>query len=91
LLKGTGAGGGYAQLQAGGLIDLGGGTLSLNFGFGPPVGSSFEVLTNTGTAPITGTFKGLDEGAVFSQEGYQFQITYQGGTGGNSIVLTRLA
>jgi hypothetical protein len=91
LLKGTGAGTGYAQLQAGGLIDLGGSTLSLNVAFAPPVGSSFEVLTNTGTAPITGTFKGLVEGAVFSQGGYQFQITYQGGTGGNSVVLMRLA
>jgi hypothetical protein len=35
-------------------------------------------------------FSGLNEGAVFAQGGYQFQITYQGGTGGRSVVLTRV-
>ena len=83
--------GSYSQLAAGGAINLGGSTLSLVFGFEPPVGSSFEIVTNTGSAPITGMFNGLDEGAVFSQGGYQFQITYQGGTGGSSVVLMRLA
>ena len=58
---------------------------------GVAVGSSFEILTNTGFAARNGTFNGLDEGADFSQGGYQFQITYQGGTGGSSVVLTRLA
>ena len=91
LLQGTTAGTGYAQLQAGGPIDLGNSTLSLHIGFVPPMGSMFEILTNTGTNPISGTFSGLAEGAVFSQGGYQFQITYQGGTGGDSVVLTRLA
>jgi len=65
--------------------------LSLNVGFEPPVGSSFEILTNTGAAPISGTFNGLAEGAIFSQGGYHFQITYRGGTGGSSVVLSRLA
>jgi hypothetical protein len=91
LLNGTDPGTGYAQLQAGSPIDLGDSSLSLSIGFVPPLGSSFEILTNTGSAPITGTFVGLDEGAVFTQSGYQFQITYQGGTGGDSVVLTRLA
>jgi hypothetical protein len=83
--------GSYAQLAASGPINLGGSTLSLVLGFEPPLGSTFEILTNTGAGPITGTFNGLDEGAVFTQGGYQFQITYQGGTGGSSVVVTRLA
>jgi hypothetical protein len=91
LLNGAAAGTGYSQLQAGGPIDLGQSTLSLQFGFVPPVGSSFEIVTNTGAAPISGTINDLDEGAIFSQGGYQFQITYQGGTGGDSVVVTRLA
>ena len=91
LLNGTAAGTGYAQLQAGGPIDLGDSTLNLTFGFVPPVGSSFEIVTNTGSSsPITGTFQGLPDGALFTQGSYQFQITYQGGTGGDSVVLTRL-
>jgi hypothetical protein len=91
LLNGIAAGTGYSQLAAGGQIDLRGSVLSLTLGFEPPVGSRFEILTNAGPAPINGTFNGLAEGAVFSQGGYQFQITYEGGTGGNSVVLTRLA
>jgi hypothetical protein len=91
LLNGTDAGTGYAQLRAGGPINLGGSALSLAVAFAPPVGSSFEILTNTGAAPINGTFSGLPEAAVFSASGYRFQITYQGGTNGNSVVLSRLA
>jgi hypothetical protein len=91
LLNGTDTITGYAQLQAGGPIVLAGSTLNLTVGFQPPVGSTFEILTNTGSIPISGTFNGLDEGAVFTQGGYQFQITYHGGTGNNSVVLTRLA
>jgi hypothetical protein len=91
LVNGTNAGTDYSQLQAGGPIGLGQSTLSLNLGFTPPVGSSFEILTNTGATPIPDTFAGLAEGAIFSQGSSQFQITYQGGTGGDSIVLTCLA
>jgi hypothetical protein len=90
LLNGLAVGSGYSQLVVGGPLDLGGSTLSLTFGFVPPVGSSFEILSNTGSAPIRGTFNGLAEGAVFTASGYQFQITYQGGTSRNSVVLTRL-
>jgi hypothetical protein len=82
--------GSYSQVVAGGPIILYGSTLSLVLGFEPPVGSSFEILTNTGSTPISGTFNGLSEGAVFAQGGYEFQITYTGGTGGDSVVLTRL-
>jgi hypothetical protein len=88
LINGREASTGYSQLAVAGPIDLGGSTLSLTFGFEPPVGSSFEILT--GSVPISGTFSGLDEGAVFTQGSYQFQITYQGGTGGDNAVVTRL-
>jgi hypothetical protein len=90
LLNGSDAGTGYSQLALGGPIDLGGSTLVLNFGFEPPVGSSFEIVTNAGSGQITGAFNGLDEGAVFRQGGYQFQVTYRGGTGNDSVVVTRL-
>src|SRR5439155_16703936 len=64
----------YSQFAAGGLIDLGGSALNLVLGFEPPLGSSFEIITNTGSTPITATFNGLDEGAIFTQGAYQFQI-----------------
>jgi hypothetical protein len=56
----------------------------------PPVGDGLALLS-TEDSPVTGTFAGLDEGALFSQNGMTFQISYQGGPGGNSVVLTRLA
>jgi hypothetical protein len=55
------------------------------------VGSSFEILTNAGSAPVNGTFPGLNEGSVFNVGNYQFQITYQGGSNGHSVVITRLS
>jgi hypothetical protein len=82
---------GYSQVQASGPLDLGGSTLSLTLGFTPAVGDSFTLLSTDDSSPITGTFAGLDEGAVFSQNGMTFQITYQGGARGNSVVLTRVA
>jgi hypothetical protein len=56
-----------------------------------PVGSTFEVLTTSDAAGIRGTFSGLDEGAIFEQDGEQFQITYHGGDNGTSVVLTRVS
>jgi hypothetical protein len=43
------------------------------------------------TSPLSGTFAGLAEGAVFAQDSNLFQITYQGGPNGNSVVLTCVA
>jgi hypothetical protein len=79
----------YSQVHAGGPIDLGGSTLSLSLGFMPELGGSFELITSD-AGPILGTFAGLDEGAVFEQDGLLFRITYQGGPRGNSVVLTRV-
>jgi hypothetical protein len=81
--------GAYSQVHAGGPVDLGGSTLSLALGFVPDPGSSFELITSD-AGPILGTFAGLDEGAVFEQDGLLFQITYQGGPDGHSVVLTRV-
>src|SRR5262249_28789021 len=89
-LNGTDAGS-YSQVQARGPIDLGRNTFELILGFTPDVGDRFTLLRTDDASPITGTFAGLDEGAEFDQDGLVFQITYQGGPGGNSVVLTRLA
>ena len=81
----------YSQVVASGPIDLGGSTLSLSLGFTPEVGDSFTLLTAGDGSSITGTFAGLDEGATFSQGDITFQISYQGGPNGNSLVLTRVS
>jgi len=95
VLDGTSAGNGtghYSQLQAGGTIDLSGVTLSatLGSGFVPTLGSTYTIIDNTGTAAITGTFQGQAEGSTVMISGTPFHISYVGGTGSHSVVLTAL-
>ena len=83
----------YSQLQAAGTINLTGATLSttLSSTFTPTPDEQFTIIDNTGTSAITGTFAGLAEGAILKVSGQEFSITYKGGTGSNSVVLTALA
>jgi fibronectin-binding autotransporter adhesin len=79
----------YDQLQVSNTVNVSNGTLQLTLinGFKPTVGQSFEVIDNSGSNPITGTFTGLPEGATFSSGGYTFQISYKAGDG-NDVTLT---
>jgi hypothetical protein len=61
LYNGLAPGSEYSQLQTSVPIFLGNSNLSLVLGSEPPVGSSFENITNTGSGPILGTFNGLDK------------------------------
>ena len=89
-LNGTGSSS-YSQVTASGPVDLGGSTLMLALGFTPQVGDSFTLLTTSDPGGISGTFAGLAEGATFTEGGFTFQITYQGGPGGKSVVIRRVA
>ena len=60
-------------------LDTGTGTLT--------TGTVFNVVNNTSTSPITGTFSNLADGAVFASNGNNFQASYTGGTG-NDLTLT---
>lgn len=79
---------GYGQIQAGGLVSLGNALLLPNLGTGAILTSPFTVIDNTGSSPITGTFKALAEGASFPVGDQTFSITYTGGDG-NDVVLSR--
>jgi autotransporter-associated beta strand protein len=95
VLDGTTPGSGtgkYSQLQANGPVNLSGVTLSgtLGSGFVPTVGSTYTIIDSTGSAPLTGTFHGQDEGSIVEFSGTPFRISYVGGTNHNSVVLTEL-
>jgi autotransporter-associated beta strand protein len=75
------------RLSVGGTVTLAG-SLELVVPPGTSGGGSFVILNNRGSAPISGTFAGLPEGAQFSAGGLTWQITYTGGDG-NDVVLTR--
>jgi hypothetical protein len=57
-------------------------------GFTPHVGDQFTIIGNQGTNPVSGTFAGLPEGATFIVSGYQFQVSYAGGTDHQDVTLT---
>jgi autotransporter-associated beta strand protein len=52
-----------------------------------PVGTLYTIINNTGTAAISGNFKDLPEMSLISAGGYNFRITYKGGTGNDVVLL----
>ncbi|CAN5303373.1 hypothetical protein BH09BAC4_BH09BAC4_29960 [soil metagenome] len=51
-----------------------------------PAGTSYIIVDNTSSSPITGSFNGLAEGSTVSVGTNSFKITYLGGTG-NDVAL----
>lgn len=49
-------------------------------------GASFTIINNTGSNPVSGTFKGLPELSTLQVGNFKLRITYKGGTG-NDVVL----
>ena len=87
LLNGTTAGTDYAQLNVtGSVYSYGNLNVSLGGGYTPTVGDTYMIIKNDGTDAVSGTFDGLAEGATINVGGYDFQISYVGGTG-NDVVL----
>ncbi len=89
-LNGTTAGTSYDQVNVSGAVSLGNANLALNALYLPMGGDSYVLINNAGSNPVSGTFFGLPEGAVFTQGGLQYRITYQGGDG-NDVVVTNIA
>lgn len=73
-------------LDVTGVISLAG-NLTLTLGYTPAINDAFTIIQNDGGDAISGIFAGLNEGAIFTQAGQQFQISYLGGTG-NDVLLT---
>ncbi len=79
-------GAGYDQLTAKAAASLNG-TLDIIAGPGLATGTACTILNKTSTGAVVGTFTGLPGGSVFSSGGYNWSISYAGGTG-NDVVLT---
>ena len=78
----------YSQANVAGTVTLGSNTsLTLSPTFTPSSGNTFTIINNDGTDAISGTFKGLAEGAKVNVNGIDYTISYKGGTG-NDVVLT---
>jgi hypothetical protein len=84
------AGTDYDQIvvSSGGTVTLGTAILTtLSTSFTGNAGTVFTIIDNQGANAISGTFNGLAEGAVISENGNYFKISYVGGTG-NDVTLT---
>jgi autotransporter-associated beta strand protein len=102
-LNGHTAGTDYSQLDVTGTVDLGGATLGVTVGYGPPPYSGTGphdyqyIIKNDGTDPVIGQFDGLAQMSEFDlvYDGitYRAIISYQGDydagtmTGGNDVVV----
>ncbi|MES2775587.1 MAG: LamG-like jellyroll fold domain-containing protein [Bacteroidota bacterium] len=52
-----------------------------------PLGTNFTIIDNTASNAVAGTFNGLPELSLVSAGGYDFRVTYKGGTGNDVVLL----
>ena len=78
----------YDQLLVTGAVSLANCTLLVNSLPSVPVGTTFVIINNDGTDPVSGTFNGLAENSLLTASGQKFRIHYAGGTG-NDVTLVR--
>jgi len=88
-LNGATAGSGYDQVKVSGTVTLDSATLHTGVGFQPVNNSTFTIIDNDGSDPVTNTFNGLPEAGTLNIDGRPFRISYTGGTG-NDVTLTAL-
>lgn len=65
------------------------GTLDLIAAPALATGSTFILVDNAGTSPVSGTFANLPQAAEFYEDGQWWRISYTAGTG-NDVALTRI-
>jgi RHS repeat-associated protein len=87
-IDGNGAGTGYNQTAITGNVSLNTAYLNLSGTRTNHDGDQIVIINNTGGNAVSGTFYNLAEGATVNVNGVNYVITYHGGSGGNSVVLT---
>ena len=90
-LNGTNTGTSYSQLNVTGTVSLASAGLQVMAGGVGAVNSRYTIINNDAADSEIGIFNGLPEGAtVTANNGTQYAISYQGGTG-NDVVLTQIS
>ena len=85
-INGGGAGQ-FSEVYVTGTVSLNSSTLVIDVNGGFAVGSTFEIINNDGTDPVTGTFINGGSLTAANLTGYAFSVNYVGGDG-NDVVLT---
>jgi len=83
--------GAYSELVAAG-ADIAGTNLSITSAASAPYGTTYVILDDTSSSPVTGTFSydgsPLSDGETFQAGGEKFIINYDGGPSGLDVTLT---
>jgi len=85
-ISGPRPGSGYDQLQVNGSVLLMGGALQVAMNFAGAISNQYVIVNNDGVDAVSGTFTGLPNGAMLTNNSTEFQLTYYGGDG-NDIAL----
>ncbi|WP_417377639.1 LamG-like jellyroll fold domain-containing protein [Gimesia sp.] len=85
-INGSGAVTEYDQVHVTGEVDVTGATLNISSTFTAAAGTEFLLIDNDDVDSVTGEFVDRAEGTLFTFNGNQVYITYQGGDG-NDVVL----
>jgi hypothetical protein len=89
-VRSFGPGVGHDMLDVTGAVNLGGATLQLSNTFvGTPFIEEFVIVNNDGNDAVAGTFAGLPEGTLITNDPAVFRLSYVGGDG-NDVTLTTL-
>jgi hypothetical protein len=75
------------RIRVSGNVDLSGATLEIIPTDEPPASEPLTIIENAGSAPISGTFANLPEGALVPAGNVSLRISYFGGDG-NDVVLS---
>ncbi len=86
-LNGTLAGEEYDQIRTLGGASIRTMLFDLSVGYNAQIGDVFRIIDNLSTFPISHPFGNLPQGAIINADGYQFRLSYNGGTG-NDLTLT---
>ncbi len=78
---------GYDQFVVNGTVTLSGATLQILATVSTPA-STYTLIVNNSSSPVSGTFAGLAVGATVSVGGNPYSIGYAVGTGNNDVALT---
>ncbi|WP_417383461.1 LamG-like jellyroll fold domain-containing protein [Gimesia sp.] len=85
-INGDTAGSEYDQVQVTGEVNLTGAKLNISSAYTAAAGTEFLLIENDDVDPVVGEFVDRAEGTLFTFNGNQVYISYQGG-GGNDVVL----
>ena len=81
----------YTGIASAGAVTIAGNLAiaGLGSGYTPAAGTGFDVVHNTSSSPVSGTFNAMPEGDIITYQNGNWRLSYLGGDG-NDVTLTYL-